>query len=97
MRLDLMVEPRVEAVPVRQARQRVMVRQKMNMLLGLLPVAQIAHGDGVVRLTGEVDRAKNELGRNELAVDVAQFSLDALPWFGDQFVPDGLLGPAEPQ
>ena len=69
----------------------------MNMLLGLLAVAQIADGDGVVWLTGEIDRAKNEFGRNELAVDVAQLSLDALPWLRDQFVPDSLLGQADRQ
>ena len=97
MRLDFLIEPRVEAVSVRQARQRVVVRQKMNMLLGFLPVAQIADSDGVMRLTGEIDRAKDEFSRNELAVDVAQFSLDPLARSRHQLEPDGLLGQADRQ
>ena len=55
MRLDLLIEPGVEAVSVRQARQGVMVRQKMNMLLSFFSVTQIADGDGMMRLTGEID------------------------------------------
>src|SRR5260370_14861780 len=78
MRFDFLIEPGVEAVSVRQARQGVVVRQKMNMLLSFLPVTQIADGDGMMRLTGEIDRAKDELRRNELAVDAAQFSLAPL-------------------
>src|SRR6185312_11009709 len=97
MRLDFLIEPSVEAVSVRQARQSVVVRQKMNMLLSFLPVTQIADSDGVMRLTGEIDRAKDELSRNELAVDVAQFSLDPLARPRDQLAPNGLLGQADRQ
>ena len=57
MRLDFQVEPGVEAVSVRQPCQRVVVRQEMNVLFGFLAVTQIADGDGMVRLTCEVDRA----------------------------------------
>src|ERR1700730_15024449 len=97
MRLDFLIEPGVEAVSVRQARQGVVVRQKMNMLLSLLAVSQIADGDGMMRLAGEIDRAKDEFSRNEWAADVAQFSLDPLARPRDQLAPDGLLGQADRQ
>ena|ERR1700747_1701471 len=97
MRLDFVVEPRVEGVSIGQARQRIVVCKKMNMLLGLLPITQIADGDSMVRLPGEVDRAKDEFSRNKFTVGVAQFSLDALPWLRGQFVPESLLGQADRQ
>src|ERR1700757_5513987 len=97
MRLDFAVEPRVEAVSVGQARQRVVVCKKMNMLLGLLSIAQIADSDRMVRLPGEIDRAKDEFCRNRFSVGVAQFRLYALPWLRDQLVPNSLLGQADRQ
>src|SRR5438132_1072033 len=97
MRLDLLIEPGIKTVSVRQPRQGVVVRQKVNMLLGFLAVTQIADCDGMMRLAGEIDRAKDELSRNELAVDVAQFSLDPLAWPRDQLAPDRLLGQADRQ
>jgi len=99
MRLDFLIEPGVEAVSVRANRSRRRgAPRKMNMLLSFLPVTQIADGDGIMRLTGEIDRAKDELSGNELTIDVAQFSLDPLARPSRPVLPpDGFLGQADRQ
>src|SRR6202020_1184389 len=52
---DFLVDARVEKTSVRQSRQRVVMREEMDMLLGILASLEIAHGNHVVRTLGEDD------------------------------------------
>ena len=60
---DLVFELAREAHPVGEAGQRVVVGEETDVLFGLLPCRQIADGDSLVRLAGEIHLAKDHLGR----------------------------------
>jgi len=77
-RSHLLVDARVEEAPVRQARQRVVMRQEMNVLLGILACLQISNRDDVVRALGEDNRPHDQFDRCHRAVAVTQFGFDRL-------------------
>jgi hypothetical protein len=70
-RFDVLIELAIEAAAVRQPRERVMVRQETNVLLGLFPRPQVAHGNGMMRPAGKVDEAQNQLDRDDRPVAAA--------------------------
>jgi len=49
-----MIELAIEAAAVRQPRERIMVGQEANVLLGLFSRPQVAHGNGMMRPAGKV-------------------------------------------
>ena len=91
MRLDLAIEPLVEGVAVRQAGERIVVSKEVNVLLRLLPVAEVAHRNDVMRLAAEIDRTKDEFGGNQLAARMPQLRLGRLVRILDQLTPCAAL------
>jgi hypothetical protein len=58
--------------------QRVVMRQEMDMLLGVLARLQIANRDDAVRTPGKHDRPQDQFDRRHRAVAVTQFRLNRL-------------------
>ena len=76
--LDLLVELLVEAAAIGKPGERVMMREKADMLFGLLARPQVADRDGAVRLAGKIERTQDELDRRRRAVGMVQLAFDRL-------------------
>jgi hypothetical protein len=76
--LDLLIELLVEARPVGEPGESVVMGEVADMLFRLLARPQIAHRDGVMRLAAEIDRSANKFDRHLGAVGMMQFAFDRL-------------------
>ena len=77
-RRDFLIDAGVEEAAVRQSRQRVMMREEMDVLLGILARLQVAHRDDVMGPLGKDDRPHDQFDRRHRTVAVAQFGFDSV-------------------
>jgi hypothetical protein len=90
--VDFLVDPRVEVAAIGKRRQRVVMREIVDMLLGLLARPQITHGDDVMRPSGKHDRPQDQLDRGHRAVEVAQTGFNRQARVGQQSCARNLVG-----
>ena len=76
LRFDFLIQSLVEAAAVRQPGERVVVGQEPDMLLRLIAGPQIPDRNGVMDLSGKIDRTKDELDRRYGTIGTAQLGLD---------------------
>jgi hypothetical protein len=68
------------------------MREIVDVLLGLLACLQVAYRDDMMRPSGEYDRPQNEFDRGRRAVALAQSGFDRQVGAGKQFGARGLVG-----
>ena len=81
---DLLVYPRIEMTAVGKRREGIVMRQEIDVLLGVLARLQIANSDNVVRPSGKNDLAQDQFNRGHRAVDMAQIRFNSLVRPGKQ-------------
>src|ERR1700730_12353628 len=74
-RLDLLVDPGIEMAAVGKRGEGIVMRQKIDVLLGVLARLQIANGDDVMRSSAKNDGPQDRLDRGHRAVEMAQIRL----------------------
>src|ERR1700730_18691781 len=85
--LDLLVDAVIEMAAVGKRGERIVMRQKIDVLLGVLARLQIANGDDVMRPSAKNDRPQDQLDRGHRAVEMAQIRLNRQVRSGQQFGP----------
>ncbi len=88
---DFLIDTGVEVTAVGERGQRVVMREVVDMLLGLLARLQVAHRDDMVRPSGENDRPQQQLDRRHRAVAMTQARFDRLVRSGEQLGPCDLV------
>ena len=76
--LYLLVQLLVEAAAIGNPRERIMMREKADVLFGLLARQEVADRDGAVGLAGKIERTQDDLDRRRRAVGTVQLTLDRL-------------------
>ena len=69
---DLLVDPGVEMAAVGKRGESIVMRQKIDVLLGVLARLQSANGDDVMRPSAKNDGPQDQLDRGHRAVEMAQ-------------------------
>ena len=75
-RCNFLVELVVEAAAIGEARQRVVVGKKENVLFRLLARAKVTNRDGAMRLSAQINEPLDDLDRHFFAVAMAQDAFD---------------------
>ena len=81
---DLLVDPRIEMAAVGKLCQRVVMRQEIDMPLGVLARLQVANRDDLLRPSGKHDRPQDQFDRAHRAVEMAQLGFDRPVGTGQQ-------------
>ena len=83
-RCDLLVDPRIEMAAIGKRRESIVVRQKIDMLLGVFACLQIANGDHMMGPSGKNDLPQDQLDGSHRAVEMTQIRFNRLVQPGQQ-------------
>jgi hypothetical protein len=93
-RRELLVDPRVEMAAIGKPCERIVMRQEIDVLLGVLVRLQIANRDDLMRPSAKDDRPQDQFDGSKRTVELAQIRLNSLVRPGQQAGPGNFVGNA---